>query len=559
MKKFFIALAVILTVFVILPVALTFILFFDTGKMNVTYDEHYSKEHMAQALVVDSLDNTVSDKVAKFSVSENDINNMIHEATKDNEEFNKYITQLAIDITDDSYVFNLSGRASFFETRAKLTATLRKEYVAYKGSEKEAYVFTIKGMSLGRVSGLKGVVMFFLKQFLNNSTIDTLTASLKLHTDLENSKIFIYSSDLRDLINEAVSEENGTSEFYFTFINDFFDHNLIELKAYDNNALTINVKLDKLTGNDYGTGEYVYYKMPYEDTLTKLTINGTEKKLSLDVIREAIVSLLDDKLITTAQMSAVSDYLFNGYNGANAPECSLTSIGINNKETYQGFNLIAASSMDETFKNSVADFDGYSALQNAFDIVNLNESDINNYLKTRNIFGHKYFLQREIENGKNKVNYIALDNAYINFLEDKAIFSAGLNINGLETMITMPMNLDEDNSEGMSLVYSPDELYFGATPEDGVKLTLQTSTERVIFKTLKEAMGGETDKSFTFSEDGTLTISFDSIVNEAINGISSSKAAYKAFLQNPATHFGISVVGDKVTDNAVIKISASQA
>ena len=237
----------------------------------------------------------------------------------------------------------------------------------------------------------------------------------------------------------------------------------------------------------------------------------------------------------------------------------MTSIGINNKETYQGFNLVPTSSMDETFKNSVADFDGYSALQNAFDIVNLNESDINNYLKTRNIFGNKYFLQREIENGKNKVNYIALDNAYINFLADKAIFSAGLNINGLETMITMPMNLDEDNSTGMTLTYSPDQLYFGSTPEDGMKLTLNPTTEMLIFKTLKEAMSGDVDKSFAFAEDGTLTISFDSIVNEAINGIGAGKAAYKAFLQNPATHFGISVVGDKVTDNSVIKISASQA
>ena len=560
MKKFFITLIVLLVIFIVLPVALAFILFFDTGKMSVTYDESFSKENMSQSLVVDSLDYTVSEKVAKFSVTENDINNMIHDAIKDNADFNKYITQLAVDITNDSYVINLSGKFSIFETRAKLTAELSKMYVSYKGNEKEAYVFTIKGMSLGRVSGIKNVVMFFLKQFLNNATLDTLTANLKLHTDLENSRIFIYASDLRDLINEAVTGENGgTSEFYFTFVNDFLDHGLLELNYYDNDAFTVNIKLDKLTGNDYGEGEYVYYNMPYEKTTTKLTINNVEKKLSLDTIREAIVSLLDDKLITVNQMNSVSEYLFNGYHDSNAPTCSLASIGINNKETYQGFNLVSASSIDETFKDAVADFDGYDALKKSFDIVNLNESDINNYLKTRNLFGNKFFLQREIENGKNKVNYIALDNAYINFLSDKAVFSAGLNINGLETIITMPMNLDETNSSGTSLVYSPEQLYFGATPTNGVKLTLKPTTQQVIFKTLKDAMNGDSDKSFTFSENGQLTIDFDAIVNEAINGIGAGKAAYKAFLQNPLTQFDIKVVGESITDNSVIRISASQA
>ena len=558
MKKFFITLAILLVVFIVLPVALAFILFFDTGKMKVTYNESFSKEEMSKALVVDSLDNAATDKVAKFTVSEADVNNIIHSAIKDNADFNKYITQLAVDITEDSYVINLSGKFAFFETRAKLTAELSKMYVSHRGSEEPAYVFTIKGMSLGRITNLKDVVMFFLKQFLTNSTLDTLTANLKLHTDLDGGRIVIYASDLREMINNAVTGENGgVSEFYFTFINDFLDHNLIEFKFYDNDAFTVNIKLDKLTGNDYGEGEYVYYGMPYENTLTKLTINGVEKKLSLDVIREAIVSLLDDELITADQMGPVSDYLFHGYNGANAPACALTSIGINNKEAYQGFNLVAASSIDERFKESVADFDGYSILQDSFDIVNLNESDINDYLKTRNIFGDKYFLHREIENGKHKVNYIALDNAYINFLEDGAIFSAGLNINGLETTITMPMLLDEDNSAGLKLVYDPEPLYFGATPEDGMQLTLEDDTQKVIFNTLKDAMNGNDDKSFTFSEDGKLTIDFGTIVDDAIDNIDNSKLAYKEFLTNNA-EYELNVIAENVAANAVINIKANR-
>ena len=133
MKKFFRGLLITLVVLIILPIALLFIFVFDTGKMSVTYDDNFTQETMTKRLVVDSLDHTVDDKQIKFSITEQDINNYIHAAIKDNEQLNKYLTQLAIDIKDDSYVLNVSGKAWFFETRAKLTTTLSKETVGHGG------------------------------------------------------------------------------------------------------------------------------------------------------------------------------------------------------------------------------------------------------------------------------------------------------------------------------------------------------------------------------------------------------------------------------------------
>ena len=133
MKKFFTGLAIFLVVFIVLPVAFVFIFLFDTGKMPVDYDESFNKEEWSKALVVDSLDYAPTERVVKFEVSEKDINNFIHSALKDNAQFNEYVTQLAVDITDDSYVINLSGKLSFFETRGKLTATLDKEIVVSNG------------------------------------------------------------------------------------------------------------------------------------------------------------------------------------------------------------------------------------------------------------------------------------------------------------------------------------------------------------------------------------------------------------------------------------------
>ena len=562
MKKFFTGLAIFLVVFIVLPVALTFVFLFDTGKMAVEYDDNFNKEDWSKALVVDSLDYAPTEQVARFQVTENEINNFIHSALKDNTVFNQYVTQLAVDITDDSYVVSISGKLSFFETRAKLTATLEKMEVFSNGFSAPAYVLTVENITLGRLTHVKDVALFFMRQFLNNETLDALASNLKVHTDLQNSKIFIYADDLRDLINTVVMGDGaGQTAFYFTFINDFLNQGLLEFNFYGNDTFGIDLKLNKLTGNDYGEGQYVYYGMPYENTATKLTINGQQKKLSLDVIREAVVSLLNSGVIQTTQMSAVSDYLFNGYDAVtpNAPDCDLSSIGITNKTTYAGFkDVYTETSIDNILTSGVATFPDYSDGINSFDLVEIKESDVNEYLKSQHMLGIKYFLERTTEDGKHKANYIALDNAYINLLENKAIISAGLNVNGLETTVTLPMIKNNAESSGSCLVYDAEPLYFGATPESGEPMTLEPETETLIFNTLKDAIK---DDSFVFLADGKLKIDFAAIITQATNSINTGNAiydaAYKAFLNH--ANFAISVSGNTVEANSTLKLVANRA
>ena len=555
MKKFLKAILIILIVFIILPIALVFILFFDTGKMKVKYDDNFTTETWAQNLVVDSLDYTEKEQAAKFLVTQDDINNLIHGAFKDAKDVEKYLTQLAVEITDDHYIINASGRLYFFETRAKLHATLDRKMVSNGSTEAEAFVFTIDKLSLGRLSHLKEVVMFFLKQFLKNSTLDALTASLKIHFDLQHSCIFIYASDLRDILNSGVNSEGGTSEFYFTIINDFLDKNLLEFDFYGNKAFTVSIGLNKLTGNDYGEGEYVAYNMKYDETTTKLTIDGQEEKLSLNVIRKALQYLIDHNIIEKGDLTRVSDYLFHGYDGVFAPAGDFSSIGIPVKEAYPGFNLVNADSLENTLKADVSSFGEYSPSVNSFDIVRLNESVINDYLKTQNVFGMKYFLTRDVKDDGIKINYIALDNAYINLLNEACIITIGLNINGLETYITLEMELDKNNDDSSKLVYNSGATYFGKKSEN---LYLSNDTESLIFETLADAV---VSSVFKFSKEGTLTIAFNNIIDQSINLINTGDATYdnlyKNFLRNDSIH-SISVHGEKIEDNAEVIISATR-
>lgn len=523
--------------------------------MKVTYDDNFAMDKWSQALVVDSLDHTVDEKKASFKVSEADINNILYSGIKNNTQIQKYLTQFAIDIQEDAYTLNVSGKFFFFETRAKLATKLSKGKVG----DKDAFILSVDKMSVGRLTQLKPIVMFFLNQFLTNETLDALTANLKLHTDLQNSRLYIYTEDLREMINQGINGGAGTSEFYFAFINNFLDLNLVNIDFYGGDSLSVDINLEPLTGNDYGAsvGANVYYPMPYENTLTKLTINGEEKKLSLDVIKDAIAVLFNKGLITNANLSSLSNYLFNGYNGSNAPEYSLTDIGITVKEAYQGFNLVEASSIDDMLKNAVSNYDGYvtDISTTSFDIATLKESEINLFLKSQSCFGMKYFLNREVSEGNHKVNYIALDNAYMNIYGDTAIISVGLNINGLETYVTLKMIIDNSNADSSKLVYKVDKIYFGKESEG---LFVSDDTKDVIFETLAESVN---QSSFKFEREGKMTISFDALLTTAINAIDTSSAiglAYKEFLQNNAT-FSVAVDGNAVTDNSSVKIVATRS
>ena len=555
LKKFFVGLTLFIVIVIIIPVALVFVVFFDTGKMKVDYDENFTQETWSRALVVDSLDNTAETKMAQFSVTENDLNNFIYSGIKDNKDIQKYLTQLAFDITDDSYIISASGKLSFFETRAKLTAKLEKKSVYdSEGKSKEAFVFTIQSFSLGKLTKLKEVITFFLTKFLNNDTLDALSESLNIHVDLKNSCLFIYSDDLRQILKDGMKVEGGNTEFYFNFINDFLDHHLVDFDFYGNNSLNVRIKLEDLTGNDYAQGEYVCYNVPYENTSTTLTINGEKKKLTLGVIRDAVTYLVNNGVIPFERAFDTSDYLFHGYSYHNDPKCDLSSIGITNKEAYVGFKDIMTNiSIDEELENGIAEFTGYNPDINEFDLVTISESTLNNYLKAQSVLGNKYFLERETTPGQHKINFIALDNTYINLTTNNAIISVGLNINGLETIITLQMKMNKNNPDSSKLIYDVESVYYGAKEKN---LFASHDTEELIFSTLSSSLN---DESFRFDENGQMTISFDAIIDSAINGIRGGDAAYiaayKDFLKNNADK-KIEIEGDDIAANSKIKIKA---
>ena len=281
-KVVIIVLLVVFLVLFVFPPAFVFIFIYDTSKMKVTYDEAFDSDKWAESLVMDSLDNTVSEGAAKFSISESDVNNMLYQSYKDSEEMQQFVKQIAIDVRKNSYVFSISASLGFFNTRIQIVTNLSKGQVENRnGVLEDAYIFTIKDVVLGKVPGLKPLVMSILKQSIGDS-FSSGDSQFEIHSDLDHSRFYVFASDFRNMIGNALGGGSGSSNFYTSFIYDFLDNGLVDVDFYSNEALTIKVQLDKLTGNDYDEGQYVYYNMPYENTTTKLTINNQQKKLSLE-------------------------------------------------------------------------------------------------------------------------------------------------------------------------------------------------------------------------------------------------------------------------------------
>lgn len=547
-------LLIFLIVFIILPGTLL-LLAYDTSMLDITYDETFNQEKFSKSLIYNSLDNVAETGYAEFSASESDVNNLIYSGYKNNSQVTKYVKQFAVDIKDDEYVFTVSAKYAFYQTRVKLTTKFEKTMVEDHGESKEAYTFQIKGASIGKLP-VKDLVTFIAKKAVNDSIKQSLyNTPLKLNLDLDNSRLYILTSDFASIVDQALSHGSSEySDFLAAIVNDFLNSKLLEFGTFGNEALAARIMLSEITGNDYGEGQYVYYKMPYETTTTKLTIGGEQKQLSLDTIKEALIVLLNNGLIEESQMSNVSEYLFNGYHDSNAPTCSLTSIGINNKESYRGFDLPLGYSVSDIISNGITSFAGFDTSLNSFNIANITEKNINDYLHSQYIFGNKFFLTNEVEAGQYKTSYVALDNTYINFTEDGAVLSVGLNINGLETILTLLMNYDAASSSGTKLVYDTNELYFGETKEDNSRVAASNPTKALIFKTLKNAIS---DNAFVFSEDGKLTIDFTNVINQAINNIGAGNAAYKDFLQHHST-CSVAVDGENIADNTVIRINANR-
>ena len=178
--------------------------------------------------------------------------------------------------------------------------------------------------------------------------------------------------------------------------------------------------------------------------------------LRLQKIESNLTQLIADNPEKEANKTDIFYYLFNGYEKCNAEQKAVidsldfSSIAPFDKATYKGFEL-GGVQLGEKVSALFTDVNAHPAsyFQNlavGFNMLTINETDINSFIQGSNVLGFNFVFDSEI-NGVYKTSYICLDNFYCNIYDEHVEFVVGLNMNGYETTIILSTEFNTANSK----------------------------------------------------------------------------------------------------------------
>ena len=427
----------------IAPIAIYFIFIMDMSHSGRTYREGITTEKMMNEVIVDSFDTVAEDHKLHIALDENSISSLIHESIKDTEIAN-YIPEIIVDSTGEYYDFVIYAglpNVSVLATKVTIRTSLNETEI----DGEEYYEFAIKDIKLGRLGGVvKPLVLNVGSKYVNDEIIeDALSSVISIKSDLKGGRLLYKKSNLLNDLQKAVPSSEGFD--IMTMLQLFFENDLFKV-GHAENKIQFDVDLEKLGANS----EYV------EDYDLKLNDGTKHNNLSLSKIESNLTQLIADNPEKEANKTDIFYYLFNGYEKCNAEQKAVidsldfSSIAPFDKATYKGFEL-GGVQLGEKVTDLFADVNLHPAsyFQNlavGFDMLTINETDINSFIQGSNVLGFNFVFDSEI-NGVYKTSYICLDNFYCNIYDEHVEFVVGLNMNGYETTIILSTEFNTANSK----------------------------------------------------------------------------------------------------------------
>jgi hypothetical protein len=460
---------IILLVVLILPVLVLYILIFDTSFKKFVGDDSLAIADVILREANNGLDDTKDTGMISVALTQDDLNEMLYLASKSTASTasttfatsdssastasssststatastakKSLVTLQGVKVTinSDSYTFEVGATMPMLTTKATLITKLSETDTAF--------VFTITNIKLGHLGGLDTLASSVASNFVSDSSLNSSFASAGLHMQatLKEKKITYDKATLMDDIQAmALKGSSEKASLPLAAVKDFLTGGLLKLSFYDDQALKANIDLSPLATNP--------------------TYVTDDKRLNLDFssYRDKLVSLLDNGIIDS-QDSHDRDtfaYLLIGYPNSGdeikqyIADKDFSSIGITNKETYLGLNLTTTNNVGNLIASGLAGLSAGSAN------ITLTEDFTNDIFKTLGIIGNNFVLTSKKTATTYKSNYIAVDNFFVNFLDDKLYLTAGLSINGYETSFAIPATKKEKTQYGMILDIT--DAYYG--------------------------------------------------------------------------------------------------
>ena len=497
---------VILTLFLIFivgPIALIYALFYDPASKRVELQEDFTFENVANRLIVDSLDTAPTEAMIDVKVTENDVDNLLYLAMKSVTEKTPYVKKAYVTVRGNKYYFYIDLDGVIIKSRARISTELQIS------DDNENFIFKIKDVALGRVSGILSPAKGLIERFVTYDKIDQILANTQTDLTFDREKyalVYPKTSLVKDL---GRLTNNSAVGLYFDVMQTMVHDNMMQFEFKDNNVIEGIVDLSKLQTNDLVTDDSSHIRIQSEQVQS---------------IRDNLVYLIENGTIdpTDAQLPFQAfDFMFGGWKSLNSAAqeaiqgIDFSLVGITDNTTWEGFGLYdAEAKLVDKMKNTV---DAEKLVDKNLtprykDLCILHEEDINEYIAGRNIVGYTSLLHRDTPEGY-KVNYITIENFYMNIYKNEenkniAEMVCKIDVNGYVTSLTFATEMSTGGFDGSKLVFAVKDIQFGRSDADNLK--------EEFFDIIYDALNNEGDHSLQADKENyTISVDFADIMDYA--------------------------------------------
>lgn len=438
----------------VLPIAALFIFVYDANTKQLNIPETQTVENIANNITVDSLDSAPTDHKLNFVVTEKDMDAIIDCALRGAGAKGGVVKKAYVYVHENRYAFYVDLDLRVFKTRIKFDTLLEET------SDKMSFVFSIRDITIGRVSGFKNISTSFLGSFVNTSSINSFIKKIGLSAKYSGEDLsFTYNKI--DLINDIVKfTNNGSIDLYNDVLETIIRDEIFYFNLKSQNFAEGIANLEPFHENMYVT-----------DYVDQIKIQPSQVG---ERCRDKMVQLVNEHKFNVNEIAPVTvfKFLFSGYNNITAHEreqidgIDMSSIGINDKTNYKGFDLVKPEyELHHQLTQSV-NIDNMISRNPSINkpICRLSETGLNNYLASRNIVGYTSLLSKW-DGDQYKANFITIDNLYCNIYNDEdkiAEFVCKLNINGYHTALTFTSKTIQEEQEDFKMIFKVQRVDYGS-------------------------------------------------------------------------------------------------
>lgn len=486
---------IILLILILLPIILLYAFCYDTHTFDFTPEENFNTQTLMQKKLVHSFDDTKTSGALKLDVTQDDLNNVLFQV-RDSlpEQVKNHIRLFAIDITDDNYVFYVDLKASIFQTQLKLYTKLSEEKDATNPMN-GYFAFAIEDAQIGRLHGFAKIAVDMVKRYISDEQLTKVLSETGLHmeADLGNQRILYRKSNISSDILNLFSSSNS-STMASSFLSAAFQNDLLDLNPNENDALVMNLSLSKFADNQ-----------TYTDTTKKLNADLSSYPSQMN-------TLLSDNIIAATQdeMNKTMDYLLKGYEKSSddvksyVQDKDFSSIGIQNTMAYTGVTLGTETEIDNILTSQFNKV--HLATFTPGKIAELTETEIGYAILQSGIFGKSYVFFDQNKDSSYTINYLTVDDAYCQILDNALDLIVGININGYETVVVL--STDASTMQDLKINLTVKQLFYG-------EVKLNDDMKNFIYGILESSLSDSSWASFN-KESGILTLNIEGALQDSL-------------------------------------------